>query len=72
MQDSSLVSKVTLSKLQHELNVIFDSVPTQINEWLDTPLPRLAGKCPRRFLETNQKRELLFQVLQEMKHGEMA
>lgn len=58
-------------QIEHELNVIFNNDAVQINEWLDTPIPRLDGQCPRSLLVTDEKREKLFHVLQEMKFGEM-
>ena len=57
--------------LEHELNVIFNNDTAQINEWLDMPIPRLDGRCPRSMLVTDENRAELFQVLQEMKSGEM-
>ncbi|HAW92975.1 MULTISPECIES: antitoxin Xre/MbcA/ParS toxin-binding domain-containing protein [unclassified Arsukibacterium] len=67
-------NNLTCSELQleHELNVIFNNDKAQINEWLDTPIPRLSGQCPRSFLVTDEKRKELFLVLQQMKFGEMA
>lgn len=59
-------------QLEQELNVTFNNNSAQINEWLDSPIPRLDGECPRSMLVTDEKREELFQVLQEMKHGETA
>lgn len=69
MQNNQTCSKL---QLDHELNVIFNNDIAQINEWLDTPIPRLDGQCPRSLLVIDEQREKLFQVLQEMKHGEMA
>ncbi|WP_430457909.1 hypothetical protein [Rheinheimera sp.] len=57
-------------KLHHELNLVFDHNLNRINEWLDTPIPRLNGECPRSWLEADFKQEELFQVLQEMKSGD--
>lgn len=59
-------------QLEHELNVIFNNDSAQINEWLDTPIPRLDGQCPRSLFATDEKRKELFQVLQEMHYGDMA
>ncbi|MAD76491.1 MAG: hypothetical protein CML20_17175 [Rheinheimera sp.] len=66
--------KQTCSELQleHKLKVIFNNDSAQINEWLDTPIPRLNGQCPRSLLVTDEKREELFKVLQEMQFGDMA
>lgn len=72
MKDKLTCSKMTLEKLEHELKVVFNNDLGQINQWLDTPIPRLDGECPRSLLKTDVKREKLFQVLQEMKFGEMA
>ncbi|MBU1308047.1 MAG: hypothetical protein KKE30_00770 [Gammaproteobacteria bacterium] len=58
--------------LEHELNVIFNNDIAQLNEWLDTPIPRLDGLCPRSLLVIGEQREKLFQVLQEMKLGDIA
>ncbi|MDC9750953.1 antitoxin Xre/MbcA/ParS toxin-binding domain-containing protein [Proteus mirabilis] len=59
------------SELEQELNILFDNDKAQISEWLDTPIPRLDGQCPRILLVSQAKREELFLVLQEMKYGEM-
>ena len=59
-------------KLEQELYIIFSNNSAQINEWLDIPIPRLDGECPRIMLDTVEKREELFQVLQEMKFGAIA
>lgn len=58
-------------QLKHELNVFFNNNKTQLDKWLDTPIPRLDGQCPRTLLLTKKHRELLT-VLLEMKFGEMA
>ena len=69
MQNNQTFSEL---QLEHELNVIFNNDTAQINEWLDTPIPRLSGKCPRSLLVTDEKREELLQVLKEITFGEMA
>lgn len=59
-------------QLEHELNVFFNNNKGLLNEWLDTPIPRLDGQCPRTLLLTEEKRRELLTVLQEMKFGEIA
>lgn len=66
MQNNQTFSEL---QLEDELNVIFNNDTALINEWLDTPIPRLDGLCPRSLLVTNEKREKLAPVLQEMKFG---
>ncbi|KKO44793.1 hypothetical protein WG68_13185 [Arsukibacterium ikkense] len=68
MQNNQTCSEL---QLEHELDVIFNNDIAQINEWLDTPIPRLDGQCPRSLLATAEKRDELIQVLHEMKLGEM-
>lgn len=60
------------SQLKHELNVFFNHDMAMLDEWLDTPIPRLNGQSPRGFLVTKEKRSVLFEVLQEMKFGDIA
>lgn len=60
------------SELEQELNILFDNDEVQICDWLDTPIPRLDGQSPRGMLTTKEKRTELFQVLQEMKFGDIA
>lgn len=62
----------TVLQLEDELNVIFNNNSAQINEWLDTPIPRLDGECPRSMFATGEKRAALLRVLLEMKFGDMA
>ena len=69
MQNNSSLSK---AQLKHELNVVFKHDMAALDEWLNTQIPRLNGQCPRSFLITEEKRRLLFEVLQEMKFGDMA
>lgn len=59
-------------QLEHELNMFFNNDKARLDEWLDTPIPRLDGQCPRDLLFTEEKRRELLTVLQEMKLGEMA
>lgn len=69
MQHNQACSK---AQLEQVLNAFFDNDTAKINEWLDTPIPRLDGECPRNMFTTHEKRAELFQVLQEMKFGDMA
>tara|TARA_R110002126_G_scaffold75469_18_gene188380 strand:- start:106 stop:315 length:210 start_codon:yes stop_codon:yes gene_type:complete len=69
MQNSQTYSEL---QLEDELKVIFNNDSAQINEWLDMPIPRLDGRCPRSLLATEKKRKELFQVLQEMRFGDIA
>lgn len=59
-------------QLLDELNIFFNYNLVQMNEWLDTPIPRLEGQCPRILLLTDENRKELFQLLQEMKFGDIA
>lgn len=59
-------------QLEHELNMFFNNDKAQLDEWLDTPIPRLDGQCSRNLLLTEENRRELLTVLQEMKFGEMA
>lgn len=59
-------------QLEHELNIFFNNDKALLDEWLDTPIPRLDGQCPRALLLAEEKRRTLFTLLQEMKFGEMA
>ncbi|OZB41963.1 MAG: hypothetical protein B7X50_05765 [Alishewanella sp. 34-51-39] len=52
-------------------NFFFNNDLDLMNEWLDAPIPRLDGQCPRTLL-LEEKRSELFTVLQEMKFGEIA
>lgn len=69
MQHNQAYSK---AQLEQELNAIFGNDTAKINEWLDTPIPRLDGQSPRSMLASDDKCAELFQVLQEMKFGDMA
>uniref|UniRef100_UPI004047B074 antitoxin Xre/MbcA/ParS toxin-binding domain-containing protein n=1 Tax=Rheinheimera sp. TaxID=1869214 RepID=UPI004047B074 len=60
------------AQLEQELNDFFGNDAAQLNEWLDTPIPRLGWQNPRSMLATDEKRAELFQVLQEMKFGDTA
>lgn len=68
MQNNTEFSEL---RIQQELNIFFNYNLVQINEWLDTPIPRLEGQCPRILLLTEEKREELFQVLKEMQFGDI-
>ncbi len=70
MQSNLWHSQSMSEKLQYEHNVVFDHNSNLINEWLDTPIPRLNGGCTRSWLEADFKQEELFKVLQEMKSGD--
>jgi|GEM_PF-2296969 len=59
-------------QIEHELNMFFNNDKAQLDEWLDTPIPRLDHQCPRSLLLTEEKRKELLTVLLEMKFGEMA
>lgn len=59
-------------QLEHELKMFFNNDNAQLDEWLDTPIPRFDGQSPRTFIFTEEKRRELLTVLQEMKFGEMA
>lgn len=59
------------AQLEKELNALFGNDTAKINEWLDTPIPRLDGQSPRSMLATDDKCAELFQVLQEMQFGDM-
>lgn len=69
MQHNQACSKAQLEK---ELDALFGNDAAKINEWLDTPIPRLDGERPHNMFTTHEKRAKLFQVLQEMKFGDMA
>lgn len=69
MQNNQTCSEL---QIEHELNVIFNNDTALINEWLDTPIPRLDGQCPRSMFATDETRAELLQVLKEMKFGDMA
>ena len=69
MQHNQVCSK---AQLEQELNAFFGNDTAKINQWLDTPIPRLDGQSPRSMLTKDGKRAELFQVLQEMKFGDMA
>ncbi|MDH0451048.1 antitoxin Xre/MbcA/ParS toxin-binding domain-containing protein [Shewanella sp. GD04112] len=60
------------AQLEQELLTFFGNDTAKIKEWLDTPIPRLDGQSPRSMLTKDGKRAELFQVLQEMKFGDMA
>ncbi|WP_370243709.1 MbcA/ParS/Xre antitoxin family protein [Alteromonas abrolhosensis] len=64
--------KITDEKLQQELRIFFGNDDATLNEWLDLPLPILSGQCPRNMLNTTEGRQRLYQILEEMKFGEMA
>ena len=64
--------EITVEKLQQELREFFDNDDETMNEWLDLPLPILSGQCPRNMLNTTEGRQRLYQILEEMKFGEMA
>lgn len=68
MQKNQNCSKL---QLEEELTVFFNNDIDLMNEWLDAPIPRLDGQCPRMLL-LEEKRSELFTVLQEMKFGEIA
>lgn len=68
MQKNQNCSKL---QLEEELTVFFNNDIDLMNEWLDAPIPRLDGQCPRTLL-LEEKRSELFTVLQEMKFGEIA
>lgn len=70
MRNNLCHSQSMSEKLQYELNVVFDHNSNLINEWLDTPIPRLNGGSPRSWLEADFKQEELFKVIQEMKSGD--
>jgi hypothetical protein len=60
----------------HALNEEQDSLLTEIGEivlypeaWLDTPNDRLGGHPPRAFLESDEGREILHNLVQAVKHG---
>lgn len=59
-------------QIEHELNIFFNKNKAQLDELLDTPIPRLDGQCPRDLLFTEENRRELLTVLQEMKFGDMA
>jgi hypothetical protein len=63
--------EITLEKLQRELNNFFDNNQPMLQEWLDTKINRLDGECPRHFFDTNERRTILYEVIQEMKYGDM-
>ncbi|TPV55762.1 DUF2384 domain-containing protein [Aestuariibacter sp. GS-14] len=64
--------EITIEKLQQELRMFFCNDDTTINEWLDLPLPVLNGERPRNMFDTAERRQQLFQIVEEMKYGEMA
>lgn len=64
--------EITVEKLQQEFRVSFGNDDATMNEWLDLPLPILSGECPRNMLNTLEGRQRLYQILEEMKFGEMA
>ncbi|AGP82014.1 hypothetical protein I533_10220 [Alteromonas mediterranea MED64] len=64
--------EITVEKLQQELRIFFDNDDATLNEWLDLPLPILNGEHPRNMLDSPERRQRLFQILGEMKFGEMA
>ena len=68
MQHNQACSK---AQLEQELNAFFGNDAAKINEWLDTPISRLDGQNPRSMLATDGKRAELFQVLEEMKFGDL-
>lgn len=64
--------EITVEKLQQEFRVFFGNDDATMNEWLDLPLPILSGECPRNMLNTLEGRQRLYEILEEMKFGEMA
>jgi len=64
--------EITVEKLHQELRGFFGNDDATMNEWLDLPLPILSGECSRNMLDTPEQRQRLFQILEEMKFGEMA
>ena len=42
-------------QLLDELNIFFNYNLVLMNEWLDTPIPRLEGQCPREWLQWGGK-----------------
>jgi uncharacterized protein (DUF2384 family) len=65
-------TEVSLEKLQQELILFFDSDFVDIEKWINTPISRLDGHCPRNFFDTSEQRKLLYHVIQEMKFGDFA
>ena len=51
------------AQLEQELNAFFGNDTAKINEWLDTPIPRLGGQYPRSMFATDDKRAELFHLL---------
>jgi len=39
--------------------------------WLDTPNDRLGGQAPRALLKSEEGRDLLYNLVQNVKHGMM-
>ncbi|UPS63008.1 antitoxin Xre/MbcA/ParS toxin-binding domain-containing protein [Providencia rettgeri] len=68
MQHNQAYSK---AQLEQELNAFFGNDTAKINQWLDTPIPGLDGQYPRSMLAADDKRAELFQVLEEMKFGDL-
>ena len=64
--------EITIEKLQQELRFFFGNDDATMFEWLDLSLPILNGERPRNMLDTPERRQRLFQILEEMKYGEMA
>lgn len=64
--------EVTVENLQQELQVMFGDNESMMDEWIDSSIPILEGERPRDLFDSPERRQRLFQVLQEMKFGEMA
>jgi uncharacterized protein (DUF2384 family) len=60
------------SHLKHELGVFFNNDTVMLKAWLNTPIPALSDQCPCNFLITKEQRKVLYELLQQMKFGEIA
>lgn len=65
-------SEITCKKLEKELIDLFCNDGALMDEWLNMPISRLSGERPLEMFDSSQQRQLLFDVIQEMKYGETA
>ncbi len=64
--------EVSVEQLEQELTCFFQRNSGMMNEWLNTPLPRLRGQCPINFLNSATGRERILSLLEDMKYGELS
>lgn len=63
---------ITKDYLLSQLAEFFEGDSSMVDEWLHTPLPILGGERPTAFMDTEERRRRLLDIIGEMRFGEMA